>query len=81
MSSSSSQRFENLENAVDHIERKLDRVSVKVKEVIKYLNEKVSDRNSKHGMILDEMKKMSEVRRNSKKQKETLFFFRLWYPV
>jgi len=70
MSSSSSQRFDNLENAVDHIERKLDRVSVKVKEVIKYLNEKVSDRNSKHTMILDEMKKMSDVRINFMKMSE-----------
>jgi len=61
-SNNSAQRFENLENAVDHIERKLDRVSVKMKEVIKYLNEKMSDKNSKHTLILDEMRKMSDVR-------------------
>jgi len=59
-SNNSAQRFENLENAVDHIERKLDRVSVKMKEVIKYLNEKMSDKNSKHTLILDEMRKMSD---------------------
>ena len=51
-----------MENSVERIEKKLDRVSTKLKEIIKYLNEKATSRqNRKSTNLLEEMKKMSDV--------------------